>query len=114
MSGGGISGLAPIQKVFQMAKKTFARSRGPDGKRRHRLDSQDLRSHLKQLSELMNVLTAKDLALDQSQVCEIHHSPYIIGYQDLFSVGYAVKALLRQRVLNRTMLSLINQTVGKQ
>ena len=83
MSGGGVSGLAPIQKVFQMAKKTFARSRGPDGKRRHRLDSQDLRSHLKQLSELMNVLTAKDLALDQSQVCEILHSPYIIiGYQD--------------------------------
>lgn len=67
MSGGG---LAPIQKVFQMAKKTFARNRtpGPDGKRHHRLDSQDLRSHLKQLSDLMNVLTARDLALDQSQV----------------------------------------------
>ena len=68
MSGGG--GLAPIQKVFQMAKKTFARNRnpGPDGKRHHRLDPQDLRSHLKQLSDLMNVLTARDLALDQSQV----------------------------------------------
>jgi len=75
MSGGGISGLAPIQKVFQMAKKTFARSRGPDGKRRHRLDSQDLRSHLKQLSELMNVLTAKDLALDQSQFLRRSHTP---------------------------------------
>lgn len=74
MSGGG--GLAPIQKVFQMAKKTFARNRtpGPDGKRHHRLDPQDLRSHLKQLSDLMNVLTARDLALDQSQVLRRQYS----------------------------------------
>ena len=62
--------LAPIQKVFQMAKKTFARTKtpGPDGKRHHRLDPQDLMTHLRQLSDLMNVLTARDLGLDQSKV----------------------------------------------
>ena len=62
--------LAPIQKVFQMAKKTFARVKtaGPDGKRHHRLGSQDLKSHLRQLSDLMNVLTYRDLGLDQSKV----------------------------------------------
>ena len=54
-----------------MAKKTFARAKTPggtDGQWHHRLGSQDLMTHLKQLSDLMHGLTARDLGLDQSKV----------------------------------------------
>lgn len=72
-------GLAPIQRVLQMAKKTFARAKtpgSPDGQWHHRLGSQDLMTHLKQLSDLMHGLTARDLGLDQSKVLRQHYGSY--------------------------------------
>lgn len=64
--------MAPIQKVFRAAKKTFARSRSSENSRllnqrpQRPLDTEEFNLHLKELSTLMNDLTAKDLGLDQS------------------------------------------------
>ena len=61
----------PIQKVFALAKKTFARVKGNDGRRKHILSKDDFYSHLDELSALMATLTASDLGLDQSAaVCQ--------------------------------------------